>query len=237
MNPSNFLPGLCKGLMGGLLGLDGALRVPCLAEPRPSEAIVLRHATGLVVVAAAWLWRATIVPLEVLANHLDVVLCLLAGSLAGATQRQREWRASLVVLAALGLLILALPAHVWGVVAGVAIGMVMGCAAGAALLLVPAIVLLYGMEIKVAGSLALMVCAPLLATGLLRQPAPWMLLRQQQDQLLALACGAAAGASLGVLVLGWLPSHSVITLVEALLVYAAFINFSAFFTKFLHAKS
>lgn len=240
MNASNFLAGLCNGLMGGLLGLGSALRVPSLAEPRYQDAIVLRNACGVVVVAAAWLCRAKIVPLEVLASHLDVVLALLAGSLAGAwraARKQPDWRALLLVLAAPGLVILVLPEHAWGVVAGAGIGLVMGCSVAAGLLLVPAIVLLYGLDIALAGSLTLMVSFPLLVTGLLRDAATGPVLRREKHRLVPLAYGAAAGAALGALLLGSLPSHIVMTLVEALLVYAAFINFSAFFTKFLHAKS
>ena len=241
MRAGDVLAGLCNGVMGGLLGLGSALRAPGLAEPRAREAVVLRNATGLVAAVAAWLCRARIVPLDVLAAQLDVVLAFflgtLTGSLAGATQRQRDWRACLLVLGALGLAVVAWPAHAWGVAAGVAIGMAMGCGTGAGLLLVPAIVSLYGLEVEVAGSLALMIGAPLLATGLLRDTATWPVLCQKRDRLPALAGGAAAGAALGVLVLGWLPSHMVMTLLEALLVYAAFINFGAFFTKFLHAKS
>jgi len=227
MNASSFMAGILHGLLGGLLGLGGA----AWRVPRTHDVDVLRTATSLVVVVAAWLCRAKIVPLDVLATHFDVVFSLVAGCLAGAWWRVRNGRVILVVLAALVLVAVAWPALAAGVLAGVAIGMVMGYDMAAGLLLVPALVLLYGLDIQVAGSLALMVSVPLLVTGLVRSTATWLAPHQ------ALVWGAAVGAALGTSLLCLLPSHVVMTLLEALLVYAAFINFSALFTKSLYVKS
>ena len=233
MSASRFLAGVLNGLMGGMLGLGGAaLRVPRLAGVRPLDAIVLCHADGLVMVAAAWMFRAKIVPLAVLATHLDVVASLLAGSLAGAwlaAGKTRAWPAVMVLLAGLSLASLDRPDLAWGVLAGAGAGLVMAYSIGGGLLLVPAMVVLYGLDIKVAGSLALMVSLPMLLVGLLRVRAEALaVLHREQRQFAALACGAVLGAALGTLLLGLLPSRFLMTLLEALLVYAAILNFVIF---------
>jgi hypothetical protein len=229
MNASSFMAGILHGLLGGLLGLGGA----AWRVPRARDVDALRTATGIIVVVAAWLCRAKIVPLAELATHLDVVASLLAGGLAGAwwmAQQRRGWRALLVVLTALAVATFTMPALAGGMLAGVVIGVVMGCDMAACLLFVPAIVLLYGLDIKVAGSLALMAGLPLLLVGLLRGhgAATLAVLRQEQRQFVALACGAVLGAALGALLLGLLPSRILMTLLEGLLVYAAILNFVIF---------
>ena len=133
------------------------------------------------------------------------------------------------------------PDLAWGALAGAAIGMVMGCGAGGALLLVPVMVVLFDLDIKVAGSLALMVSVPVLLAGLLlaRGVDPRALRRKEQRRFACAACGAVLGVALGALLFGLLPSRALMTLLEALLVYAAILNFvifrtpagSAFFTR------
>jgi hypothetical protein len=229
MNASAFLAGILHGLLGGLLGLGGA----AWRVPHPHGVDPLRSATSVVVIVAAWLCRAKIVPLAELATHLDVVASLLAGGLAGAwwmTQQRRDWRAIAVILVGLAVATLTMPALAGGMLAGVAIGIVMRYHVAGGLLLVPAIVLLYGLDIKVAGSLALMAGLPLLLVGLLRGhgAATLAVLRQEQRQFIGLACGGALGAALGALLLGLLPSTTLMTLLEGLLVYAAILNFVIF---------
>jgi hypothetical protein len=245
VNRDSFLAGLLHGLLGGLLGLGGAaLRIPHLAGPRVPETVLLNNGCALVVVVAAWLCRAKVIPLEVLATNLALVASLLAGALAGAwwaAGRRARW----MLLAILPLALLGAPG-----LAGVGIGVVMGYNMAGCLLLVPAIVLLSGLDVAVAGSLALMVSAPLLLAGLLRERAAMLaMLRREPRQCAFLAGGAVAGAGLGTLLLGLTSGGLVMTLLEALLVYAALLNFvifpnfytalmdrGGFFTKFFRSK-
>jgi uncharacterized membrane protein YfcA len=138
---------------------------------------------SLIVVATALPARLLGVPLDDLVAELDVIVNLLAGSLLGAwlgaTWATRMTSATLyrVIAALLVLIALALAAnHVGtippldlatgaqvaaGVAAGLAIGIVaalMGVAGGE--LLIPTIVLLYGVDLKLAGSLSLAVSLP-----------------------------------------------------------------------------
>jgi hypothetical protein len=245
VNRDSFLAGLLHGVLGGLLGLGGAaLRIPHLAGPRAPETVLLNNGCALVVVVAAWLCRAKVLPLEVLATNLALVASLLAGALAGAWWAAGARHASWLALAILPLA-LGAPG-----LAGVGIGVVMGDTMAGGLLLVPAIVLLSGLDVAVAGSLALMVSAPLLLAGLLRERAAMLaMLRREPRQCAFLAGGAVAGAGLGTLLLGLTPGGLVMTLLEALLVYAALLNFvifpnfytalmdrGGFFTKFFRSK-
>ena len=247
MNAGRFLAGLLHGVLGGLLGLGGAaLRIPHLAAPRAPATALLNNGCALVVVVAAWLCRAKVIPLDVLATNLALVGSLLAGALAGAWWVTGARRVRWLLLAIVLLAVLGAPG-----LAGVAIGVVMGCNMAAGLLLVPAIVLLSGLDVAVAGSLALMASAPLLLAGLLRERTAMLaVLRREPRQCACLAGGAVAGAVLGTLLLGFVPGGLVMTLLDALLVYAALLNFvifpnfyttlmdrGAFFTKFFRSKS
>jgi hypothetical protein len=240
MNAYGFSAGVVNGLMGGLLGLCGVtVRAPGLVAPRTHATAVLRVFAACLVVVAAWMCRAKSVPLEQLADHLDVVLSLLAGGLAGIWwrgQARHGWRA---VVAAVALLAVAQALHgATGVLAGALIGMVMGCDAGIGLLLVLAIILLYGVDIKVAGSLALMTSLPMLLAGLVRVPVRETLaIVRAEPAFYAQGYGLITGAAIGTLLLDLLPSSILMAMLEALLVYAAFVNFGAFFTRFLHKKS
>jgi hypothetical protein len=246
VNRDSFLAGLLHGVLGGLLGLGGAaLRIPHLAGQRAPETALLSNGCALVVVVAAWLCRAKVIPLEVLATNLSLVASLLAGALAGGWWAAGAMRSPWLTLAILPLALLGAPG-----LAGVGIGVVMGYNMAGGLLLVPAIVLLSGLDVAVAGSLALMVSAPLLLAGLLRERAAMLaMLRREPRQCAFLAGGAVAGAGLGTLLLGLTSGGLVMTLLEALLVYAALLNFvifpnfytalmdrGGFFTKFFRSK-
>jgi hypothetical protein len=78
----------------------------------------------------------------------------------------------------------------------------MGVAGGE--LLIPAIVLLYGVDIKIAGSLSLAVSLPTMLVAFARysRVASFAVLRQQRAFVLAMAAGSIAGTVIGGLLLG-----------------------------------
>lgn len=87
-NGQGFVAGSLIGTLGGLIGLGGVeFHLPGLVGVfrfGTLEAVILNKAMSLVVVAAALLFRGDTITLGVVAEHLDVVLNLLAGSLVGA---------------------------------------------------------------------------------------------------------------------------------------------------------
>jgi len=191
-----FACGAVIGALGGLIGLGGAeFRLPLLIglfEFGALEAIILNKAMSLVVVASALPFRMASVPLADVAARWTVVANLLAGSLAGAwlaagwatrLRSQSLYRviASLLVAIAAVLIVsheAAATGTPWldgawqvavGAVAGFLIGAVaslLGVAGGE--LLIPTIILLFGADIKLAGSLSLVVSLPTMLMGFAR---------------------------------------------------------------------
>ena len=188
--------GVLIGTLGGLIGLGGAeFRLPLLIGVfrfAALEAVILNKAMSLVVVTSALAFRSKTIPLTALTQHWSVILNLLAGSLLGAwlaagwATRMKgaalyRIMAILLVLIAAVLLVghdtdsLAVPAltgppsAVVGVLAGFGIGVVaslMGVAGGE--LLIPTLILLFGLDIKTAGSLSLAVSLPTMLIGFAR---------------------------------------------------------------------
>jgi uncharacterized protein len=253
-NGQGFVTGWLVGTLGGLVGLGGAeFRLPVLVGLfglDTLEAIILNKAMSLVVVAAALLFRGSVISPRALAGHLDVVLNLLTGSLAGAwwaadhaIKLPRLWlnRIVMVLLVGVSLVMLSdalagrhegsaalfepsLLRFVVGVIAGLGIGMVaalLGVAGGE--LLIPTIVLLYGLDIKLAGSLSLMVSLPTMIVGLTRytRAAAFTVLRREQRLMCWMVAGSFLGAALGGLLLGLVPTGLLMTLLAMVLLVAA----------------
>lgn len=214
------------------------------------EAVILNKAMSLVVVAAALLFRGGAIAPAVLLEHADVVFNLLAGSLFGAwwaadhvITMPRRWLDRLVMVMLTGLALVML-AEAWsgghagsaplfepgaariaaGVAAGLGIGMVaalLGVAGGE--LLIPAIVLLYGLDIKLAGSLSLMVSLPTMIVGFARytRADAFTVLRRERPLMGAMVAGSILGAALGGLLLGWVPTRWLMGLLGAILLISA----------------
>lgn len=246
------LIGILGGLIGlggaefRLPVLAGFFKLPTL------EAVIMNKAMSLVVVTAALLFRANAIPITQLLAHSQVALNLLAGSLIGAwwaaghaITLPRIWldRVVMALLVALALTMLSEASlglnegvgstllisskpllAVAGLVAGFAIGVVaalLGVAGGE--LLIPTIVLLYGLDVKLAGSLSLTVSLPTMIVGFTRysQADAFSVLRRERPLLLSMAAGSILGAGLGSLLLGIVPTRWLMTLLGFILLIAA----------------
>jgi len=220
------------GVLGGLIGLGGAeFRLPLLIgwfNFAALEAVILNKAMSLVVVATALPFRAATVPFSAIAEHWYIVVNLLAGSLAGAwvgaawaTRLRSEtlYKVMAILLVAIAIVLLfghdAVTDHpllrgwaqvVAGIVMGFLIGVVaslLGVAGGE--LLIPTLVLLFGADIKLAGSLSV--------------------LGRNRTFLLVMAAGSMIGTFVGGLLLGLvtsavlLPALAVILLISAVKVW------------------
>lgn len=174
--------GTVIGSLGGLIGLGGAeFRLPVLIgifRYAALEAVILNKAMSLVVVASALPFRARAVPLAVVASHWPVIVNLLAGSLLGAwlgaswaTRLRSETLYRIISGLLLIIAVVLLLKHddsgtsqplltggaqvTAGVAAGLLIGVVaslLGVAGGE--FLIPTLVMLFGADIKLAGSSA-----------------------------------------------------------------------------------
>lgn len=249
--PAAFGGGAVIGALGGLIGLGEAeFRLPLLIGLfgfLALQAVILNKAMSLAVVITALPARLVAVPLSVLAPHWPVIVNLLVGSLvgawAGASWATRLRSATLhKVLAAL--LVLMAAALVWthvtpssqslelpapvlavvGIVAGFAIGAVaavMGVAGGE--LLIPTIVLLYGIDIKIAGSLSLAVSLPTMLVAFTRysRDQAFTVLRGNSLFVIAMTAGSIAGTLAGALLLGVIPNLILIPTLALLLLLSA----------------
>ena len=245
-----FLTGAAVGLLGGLVGLGGAeFRLPLLIGLFgfvALQAVIIDKAMSLVVVLAAVPSRLTAVPLDALAAHWLVAVSLLAGSLPGAwvgvSWATRVRAATLYRV--LGVLLLGiaavfaahhldviphlrLPAAAQaaaGVVAGFGIGVVaavMGVAGGE--LLIPTITVLHAVDVKLAGSLSLLVSLPTMLVAFSRygRDQAFGVLRQHPGLVLAMAAGSVVGSVAGGLLLGAVPAVVLAPLVVGLLLTSA----------------
>lgn len=248
--PGAVAGGVAIGTLGGLIGLGGAeFRLPLLIGVfrfEALEAVILNKAMSLVVVAAALPLRAGAVPLDAVAAQWSVIFNLLLGSLlgawAGAGWATRLASGSLYRVIAVLLVLIAgvlllghevtggaalltgTPQAIAGVVASFGIGVVaslMGVAGGE--LLIPTLILLFGCEPKLAGSLSLAVSPPTMIVGFARysRDRSFAVLGRNRRFLLAMAAGSVIGAFLGGQLLGVVPSTVLLPLLAALLLISA----------------
>ncbi|MBV8455108.1 MAG: sulfite exporter TauE/SafE family protein [Acetobacteraceae bacterium] len=218
-----------------LIGLGGAeFRLPLLIGAfrfAALQAVILNKAMSLVVVASALPFRAATVPFSAIAAHWSIIANLLAGSLLGAwfgaswatrVASDTLYRVIAVLLiaiaivlvighntAASGALLTGAAQMVAGIVAGFVIGIMaalLGVAGGE--LLIPTLVLLFGADIKLAGSISLAVSLPTMLVGFARysQDRSFVVLRERRGFVVAMATDSIAGSFIGGRLLGLVPS-------------------------------
>jgi uncharacterized protein len=234
-----------------MIGLGGAeFRLPSLIGIFgfvALEAIILNKAVSLVVVSSALVFRLPAVPFSTLVEHWPVVANLLAGSLVGAwlgasvatrlaTRTLYRVIAVLLFLIAVVLLLghaesdtasplLVGPLQlVVGVVAGLAIGVVaslLGVAGGE--FLIPTLIMLFGVDIKLAGSLSLVVSLPTMVAGFARysRDRSFSVLVRYKAFILVMALGSIAGTFLGSRLLLVVSSALLLPLLALVLVLSA----------------
>ncbi len=249
---NSFFAGAGVGILGGLIGLGGAeFRLPLLIGLfgfPPLPAVILNKAMSLVVVAAALPLRIGAVPLGSVVEHWPVVINLLAGSLFGAWSGA-SWALKLrtsTFYLVIAILLLAMSAALLlghgmgssgqpafqgitlifsGIVAGFAIGVVaslLGVAGGE--LLIPTLVLLYGIDVKLAGSLSLAISLPTMIVGFARysRDNSFAVLKEKFWFCLSMALGSVAGAFIGGQLLNVIDTQVLLPLLAAILVISAY---------------
>jgi uncharacterized protein len=248
--PLAFGSGALIGTLGGLIGLGGAeFRLPVLISLfhfRGLEAVILNKATSLVVVATALPFRASTVPFAAVGASWPIIVNLLAGSLAGAwvgagwaTRLKSEtlYRVIAVLLVLIaGILLFAhdtatgsppfsgLAQKLAGIIAGFVIGIIaslLGVAGGE--FLIPTLVLLFGADIKLAGSLSLAVSLPTMLVGFTRYSMDdsFSVLGRNKLFLLVMAAGSIVGTFAGGQLLGLVPNHILLPILAGLLLLSA----------------
>jgi uncharacterized protein len=250
-NPIAFTVAGVIGALGGLIGLGGAeFRLPVLINLfkfRGLEAVILNKAISLAVVASALPFRAATVPLYEVGAHWPIIVNLLAGSFVGAWVGA-EWATRLKsetlyhIIATLLVVIagVLLFAHDVGaraplftgwvlVIAGVSFGFVIGIissllgVAGGEFL-IPTIVLVFGADAKLAGSLSLAVSLPTMLVGFARysRDRSFSILRENGVFFAVMVGGSIVGTFVGGLLLGTIPSAILLPMPVVILIVSAF---------------
>jgi uncharacterized membrane protein YfcA len=239
------------GTLGGLIGLGGAeFRLPLLIglfQFGALEVVMLNKAMSLVVVATALPFRAAVVPFSQLVTHWYVIVTLLSGSIIGAwcgagwatrlpsTTLYKVIAVLLVGIAGVLLLSHGSPSHqlllsggaltCLGALAGVVIRVVaslLGVAGGE--LLIPTMVILFGADLKLAGSLSLAVSLPTMVAGFTRysRDQSFTVIHVQWRFIAIMAAGSIVGSYLGGKLLGIVPTPVLLPLLATILLVSAF---------------
>ncbi|KQP85458.1 permease [Methylobacterium sp. Leaf113] len=245
-----FGAGTLIGVLGGMIGLGGAeFRLPLLigAFGFPAlEAVILNKLLSLIVVATALPFRAETVPFAEVGAHWAVIANLLAGSLAGAwigagwaTRLRSETLYRVIAIMLVGIAGVLLLGHgsegamplltgsaqvVAGVLAGFLIGVVaavLGVAGGE--LLIPTLIILYGVDIKLAGSLSLAVSLPtmLMAFARYSRDGSFAVIGRNRTFVLVMAAGSILGTFVGGRLLGMVPGAILLPALAGILLVSA----------------
>lgn len=245
-----FAAGAVVGTLGGLIGLGGAeFRLPLLIttfEFTALEAIIVNKTMSLVVVASALPFRAFAVPLGLVVEQWTIIANLLAGRLLGAwcgadfaTRLKSAALYRIIACLLVGIAAVLLFGHdatasgamlegaaqvVAGTIAGFVIGFVaslLGVAGGE--LLIPTLVLLFGADIKLAGSLALAVSLPTMLVGFSRyaKDQTFRVLFRSSRFVVSMAAGSIVGSFIGGRLLGVVPSQVLLPTLAAILLFSA----------------
>lgn len=225
-NAWGFISGAAIGILGGLMGLGGAeFRLPVLVgyfKFTTLQAIIINLIVSLSTVFFSFIFRSTSIPVSEVLGQYTVVLNILGGSLIGAflgvklatnISTDKLNRIVFVFLFLLGLFLIshacihfqqiALPASVQiitGVLAGIIIGTfssMLGVAGGE--LIIPTIILLFAVDIKLAGSLSLCISFPTVIIGILkyRSSEQFKITKENTMFIILMSIGSILGAYIG----------------------------------------
>lgn len=238
-----FFYGALIGILGGLIGLGGAeFRLPILTFIfgfATSYAIIINLIVSWITVVFSLLfrWESWVV----IEPYWSIIATLLCGSFLGASlgvslaTRINEKKLDMLVAILLGMLsiimtiesvvhfdVLKLDYFVLiflGLFAGIVIGLfssMLGIAGGE--LIIPTITLLYGVDIKIAGTLSLMVSLPTIMIGLYRyrNKQSFTIVRPNIKFIALMGAGSIMGAFAGKSMLG-LVSNSMLQIFLAII--------------------
>ncbi|MCU0533363.1 MAG: sulfite exporter TauE/SafE family protein [Hydrococcus sp. Prado102] len=246
-----FAWGSLVGVLGGLIGLGGAeFRLPILVsifKYNTLQAIIINLIVSLVTVIFSFIFRSSVVGFEYVVAHLATILNILSGSLIGsyvgvgyATRIDERQLNRIVVIFLVFISIVLLGHNVlfsvenWqlpglvkvsiGFVAGIAIGIfssMLGVAGGE--LIIPTIVLVFAIDIKLAGSLSLAISIPTIMMGLFkyRSQQKFKEIKLEREFLVSMAFGSILGALIGSNLLKYVSSSLLYIILGTILLLSA----------------
>ncbi|XWX61084.1 sulfite exporter TauE/SafE family protein [Desulfitobacterium sp. AusDCA] len=248
-----FLTGTPIGCLGGLIGLGGAeFRLPVLVglfKFSARKAVALNIAISLITVLSSIIFRipktnvATIVPLAM------IMVSIIAGSMTGAyfgadfSKKVTETllkKTILILLVFIGCLLIfesfvpfvsggiafgyIVVKILIGVFSGLIIGFIsslLGVAGGE--LIIPTLILLFGVDVKLAGTSSLLISLPTMLIGISKHAANNMYADKTDFPALVLPMGIGSiiGAFIGAALVSVVPGETIKLLLGILLIFSA----------------
>ncbi len=251
-NLFSFLSGAVVGSLGGLVGLGGAeFRLPILVgffSFATLTAVIINKLVSLAVVASSILFRSSVIGFDEILPHAMTIVNILIGSLVGAyyaadyaCKISQNSLNKIIFLLLLVLAISMLFGHgymraakpllenafllfVSGIVAGILIGVIaatLGVAGGE--FIIPTLILLYGVEPKLAGSLSLCVSLPTMLASFFRysRSEQFKEATRHRSFILFMIFGSLVGSGVGAMSLGFVDSETITMILGAILLLSA----------------
>ncbi len=239
------------GMLGGLIGLGGAeFRLPVLkaAFARPTHrAVALNLAISLLTLVASLIIRVRVAAPDHFLGWLPVLGGMVAGSMIGAylgaayasripVERLERWILCLLVGIGLALISEGLfPLRSAGIVDSVSVRLPVAVALGLGIgvvssllgvaggeVIIPTLVLVFGADIKTAGTLSVMISLPTVSIGMWRyaRHAPYERV-DLRELVLPMGLGSMAGALVGGVLVPYMPAATLKLALGAILIVSA----------------
>lgn len=251
-NLYSFISGGAVAIFGGLIGLGGAeFRLPILAGFfgfATLNAIIINKVISLAVVIFSLFFRSHTIGFDEILPHSITIINILIGSLFGAyvganyaLTIKQEILNRIILLLLIVLSISMLFGHdylvaskplfdnsiilfISGIAAGVFIGIiaaVLGVAGGE--FIIPTLILLFGLDPKLAGSISLCISLPTMLTAFFRysQSEQFKQIVNDKEFLLFMIFGSFVGAGLGSMFLKYINSSYISIILGIILLISA----------------
>ncbi|MCZ3364681.1 MULTISPECIES: sulfite exporter TauE/SafE family protein [Methanobacterium] len=241
------------GCLGGLIGLGGAeFRLPFLLKTfskTAKKAVALNMLISLITVVSAIYFRSRNFDISIIVPQVLLMLAIIVGSTTGAywgigmltkISDTLFKKILLILLLVMGVLLISESFITFGsmgimfgsiyielivaVFCGILIGIIsslLGVAGGE--VIIPILILLFGIDVKLAGTMSLIISLPTMLVGITRHTKNKMYTDKSELSSLVLPMGIASiiGASIGAFLVIYAPSQLLKIILGALLIFTS----------------